>query len=1046
MQSKGLIRFVAILIAIACIYQLSFTAATAVQENRAVKYANDAVANIQATPQFKQIAEGDQAYYLDSIRTDANKYYIDSVTTRKVFLGYTYKQVKEKEINLGLDLKGGMNVMLQLDMSELVKSLASETPNPLFEKALALAKQRSISSREEFIPLFGKAWEEVAPGQSLYYVFDTPENADKFKDKARTTNAEVLGMLQEEAQSAIDNSYNVVEKRINQFGVAQPNIQKIGGTGRILVELPGVKEPERVRKLLQGTASLEFWTTYDNKDVFQYLQEANTLEKRNREEAAMQAPDTTGNSKLSAEELALKAKSDSAAKLAAADTTKKSLADSLANELATKNDSLNMAEYAKQNPLFAILQPSVYQGQLMGGALVGRAQFRDTAKINAILNTENIKNLFPNDLVLMWTFKPSKEVGSGEWYELVALKKAGDKGAVLDGSVITNASVYYDNMTGAPEVDMSMNSEGAAKWKTITGQNIGHQIAIVMDGMVYSYPNVQTEIAGGRSQITGNFTQEESTDLATVLKSGKLSAPARIVQEQVVGPTLGSASIRAGLVSFIIAFLLVLIYMFFFYAGAGLVADLALICNVFFLFGALVSFGAVLTLPGIAGLVLTMGMAVDSNVIIYERIKEELKAGKALRLAVEEGYKHAYSAIIDGNVTTILTGVILYFFGSGPVKGFAAVLIIGILTSLFTSIFISHMIFDDRLKKGKNITFDRPATRNFLANTHFDFINARKVCYIISASLILISLVSIFAKGFSFGVDFSGGRTYVLRFDTPVSPEQVRKATATVFPKEPEVKQFGGTSQMRLTTDYKVADQSQEVDHEIEGMLYQSMKGLYKSPMTQEEFVSTLTNPNGIIQSDRVAPSIASDMQRKAIIAVILAWLVIFVYIAIRFTKWTWGLGGVACLVHDSLIVVGFFSLFSGILPFNLDVDSNFIAAILTIIGYSINDTVVIFDRIREYRRLYPKRDLKTNCNEALNSTLTRTCNTSASTLVVLIAIAIFGGEVIRGFSVALIIGIVVGTYSSIFVGTPIVYDIAMSREKKLAAKNGKPVAAKTTK
>jgi protein-export membrane protein, SecD/SecF family len=439
-------------------------------------------------------------------------------------------------------------------------------------------------------------------------------------------------------------------------------------------------------------------------------------------------------------------------------------------------------------------------------------------------------------------------------------------------------------------------------------------------------------------------------------------------------------------------------------------------------------------------------MAVDSNVIIYERIKEELKAGKALRLAVEEGYKHAYSAIIDGNVTTILTGVILYFFGSGPVKGFAAVLIIGILTSLFTSIFISHMIFDDRLKKGKNITFDRPATRNFLANTHFDFINARKVCYIISASLILISLVSIFAKGFSFGVDFSGGRTYVLRFDTPVSPEQVRKATATVFPKEPEVKQFGGTSQMRLTTDYKVADQSQEVDHEIEGMLYQSMKGLYKSPMTQEEFVSTLTNPNGIIQSDRVAPSIASDMQRKAIIAVILAWLVIFVYIAIRFTKWTWGLGGVACLVHDSLIVVGFFSLFSGILPFNLDVDSNFIAAILTIIGYSINDTVVIFDRIREYRRLYPKRDLKTNCNEALNSTLTRTCNTSASTLVVLIAIAIFGGEVIRGFSVALIIGIVVGTYSSIFVGTPIVYDIAMSREKKLAAKNGKPVAAKTTK
>lgn len=1041
MQSKGLIRFVAILIAVACIYQLSFTAATAVQEKRAVKYAENAVIAIQKTPQFTQVPELDHAFFLDSVRTDANKYYIDSISTEKVYFGYTYKQVKEKEINLGLDLKGGMNVLLQLDMSELVKSLAVEQYNPNFEKALALAGERSVNAREEFIPLFAKAWEEVAPGQSLYYVFDTPENADKFKTKGgRPTNDDVIKMLENEAQSAIDNSYNVVEKRINQFGVTQPNIQKIGNTGRILVELPGVKEPERVRKLLQGTASLEFWTTYDNQDIFQYLQEANTIEKQNIDEEAAGIAPAAADASVSAATGTADAVAEAGP--VAADSVK-SLKDSLAGELASANDSLaNLQKYASENPLFAILQPSAYQGQLMGGACVGRAHYRDTAKVNAILNRQNIKGIFPNDLVLMWTFKPTKMIDGNGYYELVALKKAGDKGSVLDGTVITNASVYYNNMTGAPEVDMTMNSEGAARWKTITGQNIGHQIAIVMDGTVYSYPNVQSEIAGGRSQITGDFTQEESQDLATVLKSGKLSAPVRIVQEQVVGPTLGSASIQAGMLSFIIAFVLVLVYMFFFYAGAGLVADIALICNVVFLFGALVSFGAVLTLPGIAGLVLTMGMAVDSNVIIYERVREELKSGKALRLAIEEGYKHAYSAIIDGNVTTILTGIILYFFGSGPVKSFAAVLIIGILTSLFTSIFISHLIFDDRLKNGKTIAFDRKASRNFLENTHWDIIKSRKFCYILSSCLIVISLGSMFTKGFSFGVDFSGGRTYVIRFDKPVSPEEVRKATATVFPKVPEVKQFGGASQMRLTTDYKVSDLTEDVDREIEGMLFQSLKDLYSADMTESEFTSTISNPNGIIQSDRVAPSIASDLQRKAILAVVLAWLVIFIYIALRFRSWSYGIGGVACLVHDSIIVIGFFSLFSGILPFNLDVDSNFIAAILTIIGYSINDTVVIFDRIREYRKLYPKRDLKENINLALNSTLTRTFNTSATTLVVLLAIAIFGGEVIRGFSVALIIGILVGTYSSLFVSATLVYDINRHQDKKEAAKKLAPKAA----
>ena len=1020
MQSKGAIRLVAILIGLACAFQLSFTLVTALQERKAANYAQKVVDAEQLKPEFKLVSDLDKAFYLDSVNTAANNRYIDSISTEKVYLGYTYKDVKEKEINLGLDLKGGMNVMLQLDLAELVRNCAREKTSDKFNEALRLARTRAEETHTDFITLFAEAWKEVADGQRLSFDIDLEKFSSNVENKSKITDDEIIELLRKEAESAINNSYTVVERRVNQFGVAQPNIQKIARTGRILVELPGVKEPERVRKLLQGTAALEFWTTYTSSEIMPFLQEVNRNEAAKAAAVAEETPaETVEAGEAVAEEAAPEAEQTPA------------IEDSLLNNLAPEAEqaqSEQMEAYRKANPLFGRLQ------QLGGNnACLGLIHYRDTAEVMRMLRESSVE--FPNDFVPALTFKPSSYAAGDQYFELVALKSAAGKGAVLDGGVITSARVNYSQISGAAEVGMTMNSTGSSRWEVITEQNIGKQIAIVMDGLVYSYPNVQNKISGGSSQITGNFTPEEAEDLATVLKSGKLSTPARIVQEQVVGPSLGSQSIRSGMISFALAFLLVLIYMLLFYRRAGWAADIALLCNVLFLFGALVSFGAVLTLPGIAGLVLTMGMAVDANVIIYERVKEELRAGKSLRLAISDGYKNAYSAIIDGQLTTLITGVILFFFGSGPVKGFAAVLVIGIITSVFTSIFIPRLIFERRLAKGKDISFDSPATRNFLKNTHIDFIKLRKVSYIVSGTLCAIALISIFTKGFSYGVDFSGGRTYVVRFDQPTTAEAVRAATLEEFGEAAEVKQFGGASQMRITTKYKVDDRSQQTDKEIEGKIYNALKGFFATQMTQEEFTSTLNNPNGIISSDRVDASIASEMQRDAIIAVILALIAIFIYIAIRFTNWTWGVGGVASLTHNALIMIGFFSLFSGILPFNLDVDQNFIAAILTIIGYSINDNVVIFDRIREYKTLYPKRALKDNINGAINATLSRTLNTSITTLIVLIAIAIFGGESIRGFAVALTLGVIVGTYASIFIGTPLMYDLNRKREAKAAEK-----------
>ncbi|MCQ2182771.1 MAG: protein translocase subunit SecDF [Bacteroidales bacterium] len=1015
MQSKGAIRLVAILLIIACVWQLSFSFVSKMQNNKAEQRAEQIAEAIQQTAEFANIPEADRAFYLDSIKKNETRRYTDSLSSEKIYFGETFKEVQNKEINLGLDLKGGMNVMLQVQLEDLVKALAGNNESPEFQQALALAKERSVNSQSDLITLFGEAWKEVAGGQRLAQIFGTYEMRDRIKPES--SDEQVISVIKEEAESAIANSFNVLRNRIDRFGVTQPSIQKIGNSGRILVELPGVKEPERVRKLLQGTASLEFWTTFDSQEIYPYLIEANNL-----------------LAQLNAEEKADVEQEGEAEENAAAAEV-----DLVAEEIAAQEENAaDFAEYKKANPLFAVFSPM----QNRGTACIGYAAAADTALVGQYLRLPQVADLFPTEFRPMWSVKPSPYVAGDNIYELIAIKASSRDGkAPLDGGVVTDARVQYDDRRGGePTVSMSMNAEGANIWARLTKENIGKQIAIVLDGTVYSYPTVNSEITGGNSEISGNFDVEEATDLTNVLKSGKLPAPATIVQEQVVGPSLGAESIRSGLISFIIAFLLVLVYMVFFYQGAGLAADAALITNVVLLFGTLAAFGAVLTLPGIAGLVLTLGMAVDANVIIYERVKEELKAGKGLGKAIHDGYNNAYSAIIDGQVTTLLTGLVLFFFGSGPIKGFATTLIIGIITSVLTSIFITRLIFEDRVSKGKNITFENKFTKNFLKNTHIDFLGGRKYSYIISGALIVIAIASMCFKGFTYGVDFTGGRTYVVRFDQPVTAEQVRSAAETVFnvadpESSVEVKQFGGDSQMKITTSYKYKDESSTVDAEIEGMLYDSLKGLFSADLSLSDFTSTLDNPNGIISSDKVGASIANDIKRNALISIILALLVIFGYIALRFKGWNWGLGGVVSLAHTAIIIIGFFSLFSGILPFNLDVDQTFIAAILTIIGYAINDNVVIFDRIRENLGLHPNDDFKEQVNKSLNQTLTRTVNTSVSTLLPMLAIAIFGGESIRGLSVALCLGICIGTYASIMIGTPVMFDSTMASLKKKGLK-----------
>jgi len=990
MQSKGALKFLVIVLAIACAYQLSFTFVTRNVERKAAKYADG-----------------------DPVKEQS---YLDSMKSQTVYnLGlvkFTYKEAKEKEINLGLDLKGGMNVMLEISVEDVVRALSNYNTDPAFNQALARAREAQNRNSRDFITAFREAYEDIVPGGRLSFIFNTPDLRDQVTPES--TNDHVVSVLRSQTESAIENSYNVLSNRIDRFGVTQPNIQRLEGSGRILVELPGVKEPERVRKLLQGTASLEFWSTYNNTEIYPLFEQVNNYIKEYQSASNASLPQATEETEETIAEV-----------IEESDST------SLLSELeATPGVDLSDVDMEKEFPFFSKLSPMVdfQTGGYYSTPVVGRAMSYDTAAVNNYLAMPQVRALLPRDIDFMWGVKGIDAAES--IFELYAIKKnTRDGRPPVDGGVVVNARPEYSQYGSAAQVSMSMDATGARQWARLTADNVGNFIAICLDGYVYSAPGVSNEITGGQSSITGSFTYAEATDLANVLKSGKLPAPARIIQDTVVGPTLGQESINAGMSSFIIAFVLGLLYMIFFYNRAGWVSSVALIANIFFLFGVLVSFGAVLTLPGIAGIVLTMGMAVDANVIIYERIKEELKAGKGLGLSITDGFKNAYSAIIDGNVTTLITGIVLFIFGTGPVQGFATTLIIGIITSLFTSIFITRIIFVSMLEKGKDITFSNKFTRNFLANTHIDFINLRKISYIVAGILILISITSLFVRGLNYGVDFSGGRAYVVRFDQNVTANQVRDALSDVFSSDDasesyEVKQYGTENQMRIITQYKYDDTSEDATAEVEGLLYKALAPLYSYAITEEAFITTQTDINGIISADKVGPSVAKDIKVNSLIAVLFSLIAIGIYIVIRFGRWQWGVGGVVSLGHDAFVTIGMFSLLYGFMPFTMEVDQSFIAAILTIIGYSINDKVVIFDRIREYRKLYPKRGLKENINLAVNSTLSRTVNTSGTTLVVLLAIFLFGGEVIRGFIFALMFGVIIGTLSSIFIATPISYDL----------------------
>jgi SecD/SecF fusion protein len=1066
MQNKGVVKFFAAIFGLVCLFQLSFTFISYRWSNKAYDYANSP----QVTETARKMAKGDairQEFYYDSISKSRLEYFNDSMSSIPVYnillKQYTLKDVREREINLGLDLKGGMNVTMEVSVPDIIKALSGNSPDVTFNKALQKAILKEKTSTADFVDLFAEAFKEVDPNAKLASIFNTVQLKDKIN--YNSTNDEVIKVIRAETTAAIDMTFEILRTRIDRFGVTQPNIQKLQTAGRILIELPGIKEPERVRKLLQATAQLEFWETYQYPDLYPYFAEANKKlasivsaevdstkidSTTAKEHADLKATPLSKNEVL-AEKKEAEKKTDVKKEEAKKDTSSKENAllkqlgkDTTAKSKADKKKE-SFEEYAKTNPLFAYLNPAVYQnkdGQYVPGqtAMVGRAFIKDTARINNMIR--QVRTIFPRDLKLAWSNKPRTE--TPDVLELVALKVTSRDGSpALGGNVITNARQDYDQ-NGRVEVSMSMNGEGARIWKRLTGDNIGKQIAISLDGYIYSYPNVNSEIPNGMSSISGgNMTVEEAQDLANVLKAGNLPAPARIVAEEVVGPSLGQESINAGLLSFIIAFIGVLLYMSLYYNGAGHVADIALFANVFFLFGVLASIGAVLTLPGIAGIVLTLAMAVDSNVIIYERMREEIRAGKGMRLVVKDGFHHAYSAIIDGHVTTILTGIVLYIFGSGPVQGFATTLVLGLLLSLFSSIFIARLCFEFMLDRNWKITTGNRLTENAFTKTHVDFIGLRKKMYILSAAILVPGLIGIVFRGLDPGLDFTGGRSYIVRFDQKASTNNLRASLTKVYGEAPEVKTFGPENQVKITTKYLIGDRTPKSDSIVNLRLYEGVKGAYKTPISYEQFKSN--DPKKIIgelSSQRVDPTISYALIWQAVGAVFFSLIIIFIYIAIRFKNWQFGLGGVIALAHDTLIIIGIFALFHGILPFGMEVDQSFIAALLTVIGYSIMDTVIIFDRIREYNHLYPKRDSAVNINGALNHTLGRTINTSGITIVTLIVMFIFGGEVLRGFMFAILIGVVAGTYSSVFVATPIAYDLLQwkrrRKERKELAGKGK--------
>ena len=1017
MQNKGLVITLAVCLALVSAFYLSFSVVTNHYDNKAAEY-----------------AQGD----------DAKEYqYLDSIAGEKVWFGYTLKECREKEINLGLDLKGGMNVTMEVSVPEIIRALSGYNTTENFNNAIALAQEKQKTSGADFLTLFFESFYEIDPNAQLASVFSTFELREKVS--LNSTNQEVESVVREEVQGAIDNSFNVLRTRIDRFGVVQPNIQKLSQTGRILIELPGIKEPERVRKLLQGSANLEFWETYDLAEIMSALAQVNN------EFAAQNASTEAAQAEAAPAKEEAKAEAEVEDELDA--LVEDLAADSLAQAEADQEAALE--EYKKANPLFAVLNPSVSpSGQPYQGPVVGTVHYTDTAKVMAMLNSQVAKTVLPRELRLCWTVKAIDEAES--FYQLVALKSQTNGRPSLEGDVITDARADFGQTSAYANVSMTMNAEGARDWQRITRDNIGKSIAIVLDGYVYSFPTVQNEIAGGSSQITGNFTVEEAKDLANTLNSGKMPAPARIIQEDVVGPSLGQEAIHDGLWSFVIGFILILLYMIMYYGLIpGLIADFALLCNVFLLAGILSSFSAVLTLPGIAGIVLTMGMAVDANVLIYERIREERRAGKNLRKAIEDGFSNAISAIIDSNVTSFLTGAILAIFGTGPIKGFAVTYMIGIISSFLTAVFICRLLLEAYAKKenAKELNFTTKLMQNFLQNTAANFIGARKVTYIVSGVLVVIGILGVnphIMGKLNLGIDFSGGRNYIIRFAEPVNTEEVNAALDNVFMAAKSeladeetfalnVITIGDANQVRVSTNYRINDNSETLDDEIEALLYEGCKQFLPENVTLKEFTSTDINPEiGIMQSQKVGPAIADDITQSAVWAVLAALLGIFLYVLLRFRNFSFSVGALAGLAHNTLIVLGAYALLWKVMPFSMEIDQSFIAAILTVIGYSINDTVVIFDRVREYTGLYPKRARKQNINDALNQTLSRTFSTSMSTLVVLIAIFCFGGETIRGFVFALIIGVVVGTYSSLCVATPLAYDIQEALDRRKAKKASK--------
>jgi SecD/SecF fusion protein len=992
MKSKGAVKFFAIALAVVSIFQLSFTWVTYRAEQKAKDFANGDLVK--------------ERYYLDSISRDV----IYNIGLAK----YTYLQCKERELNLGLDLQGGMNVTLEVSLSDLVKALANNNPDAAFNKAVEAAKEKQKTSTKDYITLFNESYNEVAPGGKLSAIFANPSNKEKIK--LTSSNDEVIKYVREEANGAIDRSFQILRSRIDKFGVTQPNIQKLEGSGRILVELPGVDNPNRVRKLLQGSAKLEFYETFDNPEGFKYLSAANDiLKKLNITEVKT---DTIATAEVAADttKSALASLGGSKAEPVKTDSAKAK------KDTAAAAQAKSFEEFSKENPLFAYLRPYADdKGTLVEkGSSVGTAAIRDTARINAMLNRPEVKLALPNNIKFAWEYKAIGE--NGVAVIMHALKTGRDGGASLTGDKVVDARRDI-SQTGQVEVSMTMNGEGAKIWKNLTKANIGHSIAIVLDDVVYSSPNVQNEIPNGRSSITGSYTQEEAGDLANILKSGKLPAPTRIVGEAVVGPTLGKEAITSGLISFVIALIAILLFMGFYYNKAGWVADLALFANVFFVVGVLTSLGAVLTLPGIAGIVLTIGMSVDANILIFERVREELHhGGKNIKNGIADGFSHAMSSILDSNITTLLLGIILYIFGTGPIQGFATTLIIGIISSMFCAIFITRLMFDYLLEKNSVITFWTKATENTFKNININFVGNRMRYYMFSGVIIAMGVVFFFINhGFHFGVDFKGGRMYVVRFEKAMETENIKTNLRESLGDAPDVKTYGSDFDQKITTSYLIEDQAEDAEQKVQAAL---KAGLDKTGVKYE-----------IISSNKVGETVSADIKSKALYAIIFSCILMFVYILVRFKKWQYGLGAVAALLHDVLVVLSCYVIFEDIMPFSLEINQDFIAAILTVMGYSMTDTVVVFDRIREYLTIRNKTELAPEernevINNALNTTLSRTINTSLTIFFVILSIFIFGGDTIRGFSFALLIGIVIGTYSSICIATPIVIDFDKTSKK----------------